>query len=103
MIIYAKKEKTKGKTGFCPRHIPRAPAASIPRVSVCRPSRKEAISRNSAAAGVPGSESDCSCATVAPYALPGDPGAVAILLEKPVGPVFSVRMVDRYGNRPRIC
>ena len=98
-----KKRKQRGKRAFVPDTYPGPRLRRSPASAFAGQAEKEAISRNSAAAGVPGSESDCSCATVAPYALPGDPGAVAILLEKPVGPVFSVRMVDRYGNRPRIC
>ena len=37
---------------------------------------------------MPGSESGYSFASAGPYAVPGDTGAVGILLEKPVGPVL---------------
>ena len=84
-----KKRENKGENGLLsPTYAPGPRLRRSPASAFAGQAEKEAVSRNSAAAGVPGSESGYSFATAGPYAVPGDTGAVGILLKKPVGPVF---------------
>ena len=83
-----KKRKQRGKRAFVPDTYPEPRLRRSPAAVFAGQAEKEAVSRNSAAAGMPESESGYSFATAGLYAVPGDTGAVGILLEKPVGPVF---------------